>query len=94
MVQGLESLLQKLRRGFGEGDSIRIAGGSWDNQLAVCNWSNEKGVNLTVSFLGHPQKIFVGDGQARFRLEEAAPPAVKPRKDRGYLVNLARGATA
>lgn len=77
VVHGLEALFERLRRGYGRGDRIRIEGGPFDGQTGSCNWTDAGGGNFRIMLLGREISAYIENSSARIiRIETENAAAV------------------
>jgi transcription antitermination factor NusG len=88
VVRGIEELLRRLKRGFDRGDKVRIEGGTFDDRIGVCNWTDDRGVNLDLEIFDRSISVYITDADARFRLESKSEIPKKKKRGRG-LSNVA-----
>lgn len=62
VLEDFATKLLELRRGYVKGSAIRIEGGSCDGLSGICNWFDERGVSVTLTFFGRPSIFYISDG--------------------------------
>ncbi len=65
IVTSMDVLLDRIRRGYGRGDRVKIEGGPLDGAAGMCNWYDEGGVNVKIALLGREVNIYASLANAR-----------------------------
>ncbi len=60
VITALDVLLERLKRGYGVGDRIRIEGGPFHDYRGVCDWFDARGVSVNLEALqGQLVKLYI-----------------------------------
>lgn len=91
VVTSLDVLLERIKRGYGRGDRVRIEGGAFDGQRGICNWYDNSGVSVKIALLGREASVYVASAKARIVLDDTvAAPKSRSRRDRRRILAEAR----
>jgi hypothetical protein len=64
VVTSLDVLLERIKRGYGRGDAVKIEGGTFDGYQGTCDWFNNKGVSINLRGLhGQIIKLYIASDE-------------------------------
>ncbi len=65
VVTSMDVLLDRIRRGYGRGDRVKIEGGPFSGAVGICNWYDASGVSIKTALLGREVNIYASSTYAR-----------------------------
>lgn len=84
VITSMDLLLERIRRGYGRGDRVKIDGGPFTGVAGVCNWYDGSGTSVKTTLLGREVNIYAPLAIARVVPDDtvAALPKSRSRRDR------------
>jgi transcription antitermination factor NusG len=83
VVTSLDVLLERIKRGYGRGDAVKIEGGTFDGQRGICSWYDNSGVSVKIALLGREVNLYVSLVSARVvKDDNTSPTRSEARRER------------
>lgn len=83
VVTSLDVLLDRIKRGYGRGDRVKIEGGSFHGASGICGWYDASGVSVKIALLGREVNVYASLASgARVVLDDAFVSRSETRRSR------------